>query len=163
MNVIFKGLVIGLASLGMLFIGSWTSAQAASKTVKLPTSIKGTWYGYVGKRSVQGHKIYEIDRLTFKKDRLTRTMYETRKQSLHALRWQGSNVTAVHYTQKSKGVYRVKPRQLDGGTLMTIRMRRVNVKALGQKRQALKLADGDGVSYAFRQPLLSHVWNNDIL
>jgi len=60
MNVIFKGLVIGLVSLGMFFIGSRTSAQAASKAVKLPTSIKGTWYGYVGKETCRVTKFMRL-------------------------------------------------------------------------------------------------------
>ena len=153
-----KALLLGLVSLGLCLAGGQVSAQAASQAVKLPTSLRGVWYGYAGKLRVKGQRSYQIARITLKGDRVTMTEYVTPKKSLKALKWQDSYVMAAHYVKKAKGVYQVKARVLNGGTLMTISRRPVKVKALGQKRSALKMTDSGGSTYAFRQPLLSHVW-----
>jgi len=163
MKMEYKSLLLGIASLGLLLVGgTTTSAQAASKTAKLPSSLKGTWYGYAGKFDDKGN-YYAVVKLSITNKKITAREYTSKKKTLKPMKWLGTAAIPATFTKKSKGVYRVHSRIMeDESTSMgTISRKAVKVKVLkNQKRLALKLrVDGDNV-YAFRTPLRSHTWGD---
>ncbi|MGX6428421.1 hypothetical protein [Levilactobacillus yonginensis] len=156
-----KGVILGIASVGLFLVGTTAPVQAASKTVKLPSSLKGSWYGYLGKDENDWHR-YGVVKLSLTKNFTLRT-YTSKKKSLKPLRWEMTTKVPVTYTKKAKGVYRLYSRnKADLDSPVFISRKQVNVKVLGKKKMALKLRmDGENV-YLFRQPLRSHMWTYSI-
>lgn len=160
MKIMYKHLILGVASLGLVLVGgATTSAQAASKTAKLPSSLKGTWYGYLGKDDDQGN-YYMIAKFTVADKKITAREYISAKKQLTPKTWYGTVAIPTTYTKKAKGVYRAHSRiSVDQSTLWTLSRKTVTVKTLHQKRSALKIhIEGDNY-YAFRRPLRSHTWD----
>ncbi|WP_407888753.1 hypothetical protein [Levilactobacillus sp. N40-8-2] len=166
MKTIYKGLIMGLASLGLFMAGgATTSAQAASKTAKLPSSLTGTWYGYVGKFDDQGN-YYAVVKVSITNKEITAREYTSKKAALQPMKWLGTMAIPATYTKKSQGAYRVHSRIMADkkASLGTISRKAVKVKVLqNKKRLALKMRiEGENV-YAFRTPLRSHTWSEDYL
>lgn len=164
MKKFYKALILGLASLGLFMAsGATTSAQAASKSTKLPSSLKGTWYGYVGKFDDKGN-YYAVVKLSIANKKITVREYTSKKKALKPMKWLVTMAVPATYTKKSKGIYRVHSRIMEdeSESIGTISRKAVKVKVLKNKqRMALKLRiDGDNV-YAFRTPLRSHAWGDD--
>ncbi|WP_395322358.1 hypothetical protein [Levilactobacillus parabrevis] len=163
MKKFYKVLILGLASLGLFMAGgATTSAQAASKSVKLPSSLKGTWYGYLGKDDDPGG-YYAVAKLSITNKKITVREYTTKKKSLKSLKWFTTIAIPTTYIKKSKGVYRVHSRiTMDSESLGTISRKAVKVKVLkNKKHMALKLGIDHDNFYAFRTPLRSHAWIYD--
>lgn len=163
MKMGYKSLLLGIASLGLLLVGgTTTSAQAASKAAKLPSSLKGNWYGYVGKFDDNGN-YYAVVKLSLTNKKITAREY-TSKKALKPMKWLGTVAIPATFSKKSKGVYRIHSRIMEDERLSigTISRKAVKVKVLkNQKRLALKLrVDGANI-YAFRTPLRSHAWGSD--
>lgn len=164
MKIGYKSLLLGIAGLGLLLVGgSTTSAQAASKPAKLPSSLKGNWYGYVGKFDDKGN-YYAAVKLSLTNKKITAREYTSKKKALKPMKWLGTMAIPATFSKKAKGVYRIHSRIMEdeGASMATISRKAVKVKVLkNHKRLALKLrVDGDNV-YAFRTPLRSHAWGED--
>ena len=163
MTILKRTLVAVLAFLGLFLAGNnMISAQAASKTVKLPSSLKGTWYGYAGSGEFHKQRYYQVDKVVLTANTMAIGIYYTSQKSLKSLSWQQSILLPVTYVKKAKGVYKLQPRTADVGSFILSR-KVVRVKVLGQNRTALKLRGQGSVHYVFRQALRSHNWHETTL
>lgn len=162
MHKIIKGCLLMLASFSFFAVVGTTTGQAASKTVALPKSYRGTWYLYGGVSMDSANKlpVFTVVRLKLQSKKLNLGVYTTNTPDLKSQAWQLSIASPVTYTKRIKkghpAVYRVLPRSMEGESLAILGKTKVKVKVLNKRVKALRInLDGDLV-YAFRRPLQSH-------
>ncbi|WP_125582048.1 hypothetical protein [Levilactobacillus cerevisiae] len=162
MHKFVKGCLLMLASFSFFAVVGTTTGQAASKTVALPKSYRGTWYAYLVTDRTHHVKYYYTYQLRMT-DRLQTTKYGISSHTnLSHATTQATTKIGVTYqrtvSKKNRVSYRVRMLR-DQTSLGKYWLTTVKVQGKPTTALAWDDEDGDDVVYAFRKLQRTHCWN----